>query len=183
MRACSCLHCQLNSHWCMMIGALLRCAGGDTSLDGGRGCHRGDAVRYGRPHVQRRREGPQDAQDICSGRRCCVRETNSKEVLLALRSVRSLLCCRACATRTRVPDSDTHNGKTPKKWSYFLDLCVSSLRRGHANLLCIVPILTDDSRRRSKGDNSTRCSYSGPTGSADRVAGRGIARLGCPSRC
>ena len=25
----------------------------------------------------------------------------------------------------------------------FLDLCVSSLREGHANLLCIVPILTD----------------------------------------
>ena len=25
-----------------------------------------------------------------------------------------------------------------------LELCVSSLRRGHANLLCIVPILTDD---------------------------------------
>ena len=36
-----------------------------------------------------------------------------------------------------------------QKWLYFLDLCVSSLRRGHANLLCIVPILTDDSRRRS----------------------------------
>ena len=30
-----------------------------------------------------------------------------------------------------------------------LDLCVSSLRRGHANLLCIVPILTDDPRRES----------------------------------
>ena len=30
-----------------------------------------------------------------------------------------------------------------------LDLCVSSLRRGHANLLCIVPILTDDPRRKS----------------------------------
>ena len=28
-----------------------------------------------------------------------------------------------------------------------LDLCASSLRRGHANLLCIVPILTDDPRR------------------------------------
>ena len=28
-----------------------------------------------------------------------------------------------------------------------LDLCVSSLRRGHANLLCIVPILTDDPKR------------------------------------
>ena len=30
-----------------------------------------------------------------------------------------------------------------------LDLCVSSLRRGHANLLCIVPVLTDDPRRES----------------------------------
>ena len=28
-------------------------------------------------------------------------------------------------------------------------MCVSSLRRGHANLLCIVPILTDDPRRES----------------------------------
>ena len=30
-----------------------------------------------------------------------------------------------------------------------LDLCVSSLRRGHANLLCIAPMLTDDPRRES----------------------------------
>ena len=30
-----------------------------------------------------------------------------------------------------------------------LDLCVSSLRMGHASLLCIVPILTDDPRRES----------------------------------
>ena len=30
-----------------------------------------------------------------------------------------------------------------------LDLCVSSLRRGHANLLCIAPILMDDPRRES----------------------------------
>jgi len=34
-----------------------------------------------------------------------------------------------------------------------LDLCVSSLRRGHANLLCIVPILTDDPRRESSRYN------------------------------
>ena len=34
-----------------------------------------------------------------------------------------------------------------------LDLCVSSLRRGHANLLCIVPILTDDPRRDSEIHN------------------------------
>ena len=37
-----------------------------------------------------------------------------------------------------------------KKMFTLLDLCVSSLRRGHANLLCIVPILTDDPRRESE---------------------------------
>ena len=37
-----------------------------------------------------------------------------------------------------------------KKSSTLLDLCVSSLRRGHANLLCIVPILTDVPRKESK---------------------------------
>ena len=36
-----------------------------------------------------------------------------------------------------------------KKSFTLLDLCVSSLRRGHANLLCIVPILTDDPQRES----------------------------------
>ena len=36
-----------------------------------------------------------------------------------------------------------------KKMFTLLDLCVSSLRRGHANLLCIVPILSDDPRRAS----------------------------------
>jgi len=40
--------------------------------------------------------------------------------------------------------------KETKKLFTLLDLCVSSLRRGHANLLCIVPILTDDPRRESK---------------------------------
>ena len=35
--------------------------------------------------------------------------------------------------------------KKVKKICYtLLDLSVSSLRRGHANLLCIVPILTGD---------------------------------------
>ena len=34
--------------------------------------------------------------------------------------------------------------RMPKKnLEPFLDLCVSSLREGHANLLCIVPILSD----------------------------------------
>ena len=37
----------------------------------------------------------------------------------------------------------------------FLDLCVSSLRRGHANLLCIVPILSDFVRRHERLNFST----------------------------
>ncbi len=41
-----------------------------------------------------------------------------------------------------------------KKLFTLLDLCVSSLRRGHANLLCIVPILTDIHR---SGSVSVRC--------------------------
>ena len=36
-----------------------------------------------------------------------------------------------------------HSQKHEKILEPFLDLCVSSLREGHANLLCIVPILTD----------------------------------------
>jgi hypothetical protein len=39
-----------------------------------------------------------------------------------------------------------------KKLFTLLDLCVSSLRRGHANLLCIVPILTDDPPRESENE-------------------------------
>ena len=42
-----------------------------------------------------------------------------------------------------------------KKLVTLLDLCVSSLRRGHANLLCIVPILTDDLLRGSIYDSTT----------------------------
>ena len=38
-----------------------------------------------------------------------------------------------------------------KKLATLLDLCVSSLRRGHANLLCIVPILTDCPLEESSG--------------------------------
>ena len=48
---------------------------------------------------------------------------------------------------TRGSDADIRN--VVKKCDTLLDLCVSSLRRGHANLLCIVPILTDDLRRGS----------------------------------
>ena len=37
-----------------------------------------------------------------------------------------------------------------------LDLCASSMRRGNANLLCIVPILTGDPRRESKAQQDLR---------------------------
>ena len=46
-------------------------------------------------------------------------------------------------------NSAAWNTAFAKKLVTLLDLCVSSLRRGHANLLCIVPILTDDPRRES----------------------------------
>ena len=36
--------------------------------------------------------------------------------------------------------------KSAKNCDTLLDVSVSSLRRGHANLLCIVPILADDPR-------------------------------------
>ena len=48
-----------------------------------------------------------------------------------------------------VVGSSNNNANRNHKLFTLLDLCVSSLRRGHANLLCIVPILTDDPRRES----------------------------------
>jgi hypothetical protein len=36
-----------------------------------------------------------------------------------------------------------------KKYLYVLDLCVSSLPRGHANLLCIIPIFSSGSVQRT----------------------------------
>ena len=66
--------------------------------------------------------------------------------------------------------SDVHNNGLPKdrhlglqlhmskKLASLLNLCVSSLRRGHANLLSIVPILTDDPRRESNSDFRFKCS-------------------------
>ena len=45
----------------------------------------------------------------------------------------------------RQPVDQRKSANSPKS-AILLDLCVSSLRRGHANLLCIVPIFTDDHR-------------------------------------
>ena len=69
-------------------------------------------------------------------------------------------CCACCARRNVAVNARSTAGaqirishpietKTYKTCCTLLDLCVSSLRRGHANLLCIVPILTDDPRKES----------------------------------
>ena len=58
------------------------------------------------------------------------------------------LHCRTYAARAACVEA--RGPSVDKKLFTLLDLCVSSLRRGHANLLCIVPILTDDPRRESK---------------------------------
>jgi hypothetical protein len=57
--------------------------------------------------------------------------------------------------------------KFREKLVTLLDLCVSSLRRGHANLLCIVPILTDDLRR---GSNTLSTQRGHPRGRGGRAA-------------
>ena len=57
-----------------------------------------------------------------------------------------------------------------------LDVCVSSLRRGHANILCIVPILTDDPRRESSSHTQNHALAS-PKGSETSLT------LGSRSSC
>ena len=70
-------------------------------------------------------------------------------------------CCTLGDMRCRDSPKNAHLGlqvHTCKKLVSLLDLCVSSLRRGHANLLCIVPILTDDPRRESILNFRLKCS-------------------------
>jgi len=55
--------------------------------------------------------------------------------------------CGRNAARATIASSSKGN---KKEMFALLDLSVSSLRRGHANLLCIVPILMDDPGREFK---------------------------------
>ena len=71
----------------------------------------------------------------------------TRGALAHLRQGRTHLLRKAWSTLFDLRAPSILHGKT---WSTLLDLCVSSLRRGHANLLCIVPILTDDPRRESE---------------------------------
>ena len=58
----------------------------------------------------------------------------------------SLLCLRlfvaVCRGLSTLRSQTTISTRREIKSAILLDLCVSSLRRGHANLLCIVPILS-----------------------------------------
>jgi len=59
-----------------------------------------------------------------------------------------LVCVVVKSSDSSTAASELNAGRNDvKKLVTLLDLCVSSLRRGHANLLCIVPILTDDPRK------------------------------------
>ena len=58
-----------------------------------------------------------------------------------------LRICSTCPLRQHCrgvrPGTSMATRAPPKKfWNHFSIFCVSSLRRGHANLLCIVPILS-----------------------------------------
>ena len=56
---------------------------------------------------------------------------------------------RSCDICWRLGCGGRPHGSLTLGFFTLLDLCVSSLRKGHANILCIVPILTDDPRRES----------------------------------
>ena len=83
-------------------------------------------------------------------------------------------CCACCARRNVAVNARSTAGaqirishpietKTYKTCCTLLDLCVSSLRKGHANLLCIVPILTDDPRRESKSNGRPKSIVTAPS--------------------
>ena len=88
----------------------------------------------------------------------------------------ALMPVRACGRRGRLHFRAARCAPHKKKLFTLLDLCVSSLRRGHANLLCIVPILTDDPRRESDHLTPSECRWPAP-----RVAfGAAIAAVSTP---
>jgi hypothetical protein len=61
----------------------------------------------------------------------------------------SFLCFFFCFVRVAHGYRERPPPTVCKQMFTLLDECASSLRRGHANLLCTVPILSDDRRRGS----------------------------------
>ena len=79
------------------------------------------------------------------------------------------------------------SSRVPQSLFTLLDLCVSSLRRGHADILCIVPMLTDDPRRESDPPSPRRrCRRAsrpggGPSRAAPRTGSRRRPAAGGPA--
>ena len=65
---------------------------------------------------------------------------------MIFKKVEKLVRMRALTAKKRDPRRWTVVRNRQKNCDTLLDVSVSSLRRGHANLLCIVPILADDPR-------------------------------------
>ena len=78
-----------------------------------------------------------------------MRQASRQEI--AARQRRDLAKMREDSRQASTSIHTDIQSRMSKKLVTLLDLCVSSLRRGHANLLCIVPILSDDPRRESTG--------------------------------
>ena len=70
---------------------------------------------------------------------------------IAARQRRDLAKVREDSRQASTPIHTWIQSRMSKKLVTLLDLCVSSLRRGHANLLCIIPILSGDPQRESTG--------------------------------
>ena len=94
--------------------------------------------------------------DNCSNRNVleswvsqCQNATNSRNISIETSQLRegSKHCNNDLWTLVELGSATWDRGQ--KKIGFLLDICLSSLRRGHANLLCIVPILTDDCLRNS----------------------------------
>ena len=64
---------------------------------------------------------------------------------------RDLAKMREDSRQASTPRHTYIQSRMSKKLVILPDMRASSLRRGHANLLCVVPILSDDPQRKSTG--------------------------------
>ena len=92
---------------------------------------------------------------------------------------RDLAKMREDSRQASTPRHTYIQSRMSKKLVTLLDLCVSSLRRGHANLLCIVPILLDDPRRESTGQSAKKVLTLLPPGITSATDGPSLLMSPC----
>ena len=100
-------------------------------------------------HYSRGERGPVLAQDRCAAPHgsCGLPGPRPRACRPRMPTPSPFIYCFLTMIRELHPAEPAFAGII--RFDTILDFCVSSLRRGHANLLCIVPILTDDLRRGS----------------------------------